>query len=63
MPRLETLAHPGCDGEATFFRAAGDCLCPKCGLEYRRHPYCGNTPDWEGNAVLHVLCSGEHVKL
>lgn len=40
-----------------WYRAAGDCLCPKCGFEYRSHPV-DSTDEF-----LHVLCNGDRVKL
>jgi len=40
-----------------FFRASGDCLCPRCSYEYWKHPE-DAVEEW-----LHVLCNGERVKL
>lgn len=48
-------------------RADGRCLCPDCGQEYYRHPYCSNSRFEDGAGFvcyyLHVLCDGSHVKL
>lgn len=59
---LEKRARPHClpalpHVPGSEFRAAGDCICPVCGQEYRRHP---EDPD---QTFLHVLCTGERVKL
>lgn len=55
----------------TFYRAAGGCLCPVCGREYRAHPYATEYPIapsmWlhpdRPEYVLHRLCNGDLVKL
>ena len=45
-----------------FFRASNDCECPVCGEAYRKHPF---TPHraWHGDPYLHLLCTGDVVKL
>lgn len=45
------------DERLNFIHAGGDCLCPVCGQEYRRHP---RDRVWE---FLHVLCDGRRIKL
>jgi hypothetical protein len=46
--------------ELEYFRADGRCLC-ECGEPYWRHPEEPLLAD--SPLVLHVLCSGERVKL
>ena len=41
----------------TFIRASGDCLCPVCREQYRKHPTVVGV-EW-----LNRLCNGEYVKL
>lgn len=45
------------DERINFIRACGDCPCPACGREYRKHP---RDRVWD---CLHVLCDGKRVKL
>lgn len=42
-----------------FVRASGDCECSVCGDPYIDHPMVPADPE----PFLHVLCSGEQVKL
>lgn len=42
-----------------FVRASGDCECPVCGDPYIDHPAVPAEP----YPFLHVLCTGEQVKL
>jgi hypothetical protein len=43
--------------------ANGDCICEKCGKEYRKHPYSQKDVSYDGTLYMHVLCSGVRVKL
>jgi hypothetical protein len=43
-----------------FYRASGDCECPTCGEPYRKHPF---TPHRAWHGDLHLLCTGDVVKL
>lgn len=60
-----------CAGNLTFIRAEGAALCTMCGLAYREHPHCANSPlpeSMQSSAVvteysLRVICGGMHVKL
>ena len=43
--------------EGDFLRASGDCICPKCGHQYREHPEDKDCPTFV------LLCTGEVMKL
>jgi hypothetical protein len=47
----------------SMFRASGDCECPVCGAEYWRHPFTPHRAFGDGDPYLHLLCTGEVVKL
>jgi hypothetical protein len=55
--------YPPVIGDSNGSRASGACVCDRCGHTYRAHPL-----DWRVIGLgdfpfLHVLCSGERVKL
>ena len=51
--------------ERRDYRASGDCICEKCGYEYRLHPLDTDKDrlSYDGQPFLHVLCNGDRVKL
>jgi len=51
------------DSEVEFIRAGGDCVCDECGKLYYDHPMDYENLDFNGGPFLHILCSGERVKL
>lgn len=52
--RLDLLTGKVSQGE--FLRAHGECKCPDCGLEYRKHPA------WKEAPTFHLLCDGSVIK-
>ena len=46
-----------------WMRAGGECICPECGKEYRRHPYGMLGDSYENAFYLTILCDGTLVKL
>jgi hypothetical protein len=60
------IYHSDCDGNETFIRASGKCVC-ECGKFYWQHPYCSNSKFIDDlgrdDYYLHILCDGTHVKL
>jgi len=52
---LDLLRSKAEDGD--FLRASGDCVCPKCGHQYREHPEDKECPTFV------LLCTGEVMKL
>ena len=53
LPTPEELEH----AHESAYRASGDCICPVCGEQYRKHPTVVRA-EW-----LNRLCNGEYVKL
>ena len=45
------------------YRASGLCICDTCGKDYYSHPYATEARDRDGTPYLHVICSGDIVKL
>mgnify|MGYP001171393756 CR=1 FL=1 len=45
------------------YRAGGDVECRICGRKYYDHPMEPTETDWNDQPYLHVLCSGDRVKL
>ena len=44
-------------------RAAGDCLCDRCGHEFREHPEDWRVIGYGDRPFLNILCNGRRVKL
>ena len=47
----------------SMFRASGDCECPVCGRAYWQHGWTPHRAFGDGEPYLHLLCTGEVVKL
>jgi hypothetical protein len=50
------------DDPIEFYRAGGDCICPQCNKEYRKHPHSEHLA-YDGYPWLRRLCNGDLVKL
>lgn len=50
------------EGEDHWVRAAGNCVCDVCGVEYNRHPMDETHVGHNGSLWLHRLCDGRLVK-
>lgn len=65
-PTVETpggliINADGWPEELGFYRAHQDCICERCGREYRKHQMAG--PKFDDYYWLHLLCNGDLVRL
>lgn len=63
MQRCRMAELPQVTGDPDGIRVSGQMVCETCGQLYLHHPLDWREVGYDGRPWLHVLCSGQRVKL